>query len=93
MTESITTGSTTYHFVYDGFGNKDSIAVGSRELASYEYNSRNGKLNTIHYGNGFSVRYVYDKLDNVSEVWYIVFITVIRTCPIAVRVPTGLIRM
>lgn len=70
MLESITTESTTYNFVYDVFGNTDSISVGSRELASYEYNSYNGKLHAIHYGNGFSVRYVYNKLDDITEVWY-----------------------
>ena len=70
MLESIITESTSYNFVYDVFGNTDSISAGSRELANYEYNSYNGKLHTINYGNGFSVRYVYDKLDNIKEVWY-----------------------
>lgn len=70
LLDSITTDSTTYYFEYDVFGNTDSISVGSRELADYEYNSYNGKLKRINYGNGFSVRYAYDKLDNISEVWY-----------------------
>lgn len=70
MLDSIITEGTSYNFVYDVFGNTDSISVGNRELANYEYNSYNGKLHTINYGNGFSVRYVYDKLDNIKEVWY-----------------------
>ncbi len=68
--ESITTESTTYTFTYDSFGNSTSTSVGSQELASYTYNPKNGKINQIDYGNGFTVRYVYDKLDNLSEVWY-----------------------
>ena len=51
-------------------GNTASTSVGSQELASYTYNSYNGKIKKIEYGNGFSVRYVYDKLDNLTEVWY-----------------------
>ena len=67
---TITTKSTTYTFSYDNFGNTTSTSVGSQELASYTYNSYNGKIKKIEYGNGFVVRYVYDKLDNLSEVWY-----------------------
>ncbi len=70
LLESIQTESTTYNIVYDAFGNTDSMSVGNRELANYEYNSNNGKLKKITYGNGFSVRYVYDRIDNLSEVWY-----------------------
>ncbi|MBE5888333.1 MAG: DNRLRE domain-containing protein [Lachnospiraceae bacterium] len=71
LLQSITTEATTYNFRYDNFGKTDSISVGSNEIVSYEYNSHNGKLNTLHYANGFSVRYVYDTFDNISEVWYI----------------------
>ncbi len=70
LLQSVTTGSTTYTFTYDEFGNSDAISAGSRELASYEYYDNNGKLKSITYGNGFSVEYKYDELDNVSEVWY-----------------------
>jgi len=70
LLHSVTTGSTTYTFTYDNFGNSNTISAGSRNLASYSYNSNNGKLNTITYGNGFYVEYVYDELDNVKEVWY-----------------------
>ena len=30
----------------------------------------NGKLNKITYGNGFSVSYVYNVLELLTEVWY-----------------------
>lgn len=70
LLDSIRTESTTYNFNYTAFGSTDSIAVGTQQLASYTYNAYNGKLNTITYGNGFTVRYVYDDLDNVKEIWY-----------------------
>ena len=73
--ESITTKptsatSTTYTFEYDGFGNTTGIDVGSRNLADYSYNSHNGKLNILTYGNGHKVKYVYDVQDRISEVQY-----------------------
>lgn len=62
--------STTYTFAYDVFGNTAGISVGSRELASYEYNANNGKLSVLTYGNGHQVKYLYDVLDRVSEIQY-----------------------
>ncbi len=67
---TITTESTTYYFNYDAFGNATDISAGDRELASYTYNPNNGKLATMTYGNGTTVRYVYDELDNIKELWY-----------------------
>ena len=52
------------------FGKTDSILVGSNQIVSYEYNDFNGKMTAIHYANGDSLKYVYDELANVSEVWY-----------------------
>ena len=46
------------------------IGIGNVSLAEYEYNDHNGKLNEIYYGNGHSVKYVYDTLENLSEVCY-----------------------
>ena len=66
----IDTDSTTYEFVYDNFGNTDSVSVGNTTLADYVYDDYNGKLHTIHYGNGISVNYVYDELENIKEAWY-----------------------
>ena len=67
---SITTNSTTYTFNYDAFGNSSSVNIGSTALASYEYNENNGKIKKINYGNGFSVEYVYNRLEMISEIWY-----------------------
>lgn len=67
---SITTGSTEYTFVYDAFGNTTGISAGDHSLAGYEYNNNNGKLNTLTYGNGLKVKYVYDILDRISEIRY-----------------------
>ena len=38
--------------------------------SSLTTNLSNGKLNTITYGNEFTVEYVYDELDNVKEICY-----------------------
>jgi len=67
---TITTDSTTYTFVYDAFGNTTSISAGSNQLAGYTYNAYNGKLATMSYGNGASVKYDYDTLDRVEKIWY-----------------------
>lgn len=44
--------------------------MGDRDLADYTYNSRNGKLSKITYGNGFIVNYVYDELDKIQSIKY-----------------------
>lgn len=69
-TKPSSTTSTTYTFMYDGFGNTTGIYVGIRTLADYTYNTNNGKLNVLSYGNGHQVKYVYDALDRISEVQY-----------------------
>ncbi len=69
-TKSSSSASTTYTFAYDGFGNTTNISVGGRSLAGYSYNSNNGKLNTLTYGNGHKVKYIYDVLDRISKIQY-----------------------
>ena len=66
----VMTDSTTYTLTYDTFGNTESIQAGSNVLIHSEYNSNNGKLAKIMYSNGLTVRFVYDELDRISEVWY-----------------------
>ena len=66
----IFTASTAYVLAYDSFGNTASVSVGDVALASYTYNSYNGKLNKITYGNGYIEEHVYDTLENLSEIWY-----------------------
>ena len=66
----ITTESTDYTFVYDVFGNTTDISAGDHSLAEYVYNDYNGKLDTLIYGNGLEVKYIYDILDRISEIQY-----------------------
>ena len=68
--ERIETQSTAYTFTYDVFGNSTSIKAGNNTLASYEYNSNNGKLSVLTYGNGLKVKYLYDVLDRISQIQY-----------------------
>ena len=70
MLEEISTVSTNYTFSYDEFGNRVWVKAGDNTLASYEYAEKNGKLKKTTYGNGFVVEYVYNDLENLSEIWY-----------------------
>lgn len=62
--------SQTYSFTYDSFGNKTSVKVGNRTLATYEYAPNNGNLIKTTYGNGNYVELVYDIFDRVVEEKY-----------------------
>ena len=59
-----------YNLSYGAFGDLASIAVGTRQLASYTHNARTGDVETMTYGNGTTVQYVYNDLDQVKEVKY-----------------------
>ena len=67
---AITTNTTEYTFTYDSYGNTKTIKAGDETLATYNYNPNNGKLQSLVYGNGTTVEYVYDELDRIKEVWY-----------------------
>ncbi|WP_407385373.1 RHS repeat domain-containing protein [Ruminococcus sp.] len=62
----INTSTSHYHFGYDTFGNKTSTKVGERTLADYTYNG-SGSLTGMHYGNGNSISYEYDKYGNICK--------------------------
>ena len=66
------TKTTSYAYTYDDFGNTTSIKAGNSVLAQYQYDQFNGKLQTMTYGTGEIVRYAYDELDRIAEVWYTV---------------------
>lgn len=66
----IATDGTVYTLTYDNFGKSDTVSIGDRSLAEYEYNPNNGKLIKLIYGNGYYERYVYNELEKVSEIWY-----------------------
>lgn len=70
MLEEISTVSTDYTFSYDEFGNRVWVKAGDNTLTTYEYAENNGKLQKTTYGNGFVVEYVYNDLENLSEIWY-----------------------
>ena len=60
----------TYTFNYDVFGKVTKVLAGNKVLAIYTYLGNNGKLSKITYANGFVEEYVYDTLENLSEIWY-----------------------
>lgn len=64
--DTITHGDTTYSFIYDEYGNKSTVKAGNHTLATYNYLSNNGNLQTIYYGNGDNTSCVYDHFGNVS---------------------------
>ena len=70
--EITTTETTVYSFDYDAFGNTTGIDIGSDNIVSYEYAPYNGKLTKINYANGYSLEYVYDAVENLTEIWYTV---------------------
>ena len=59
-----------YNYTYDSFGNKTSVRVGNRELATYEYAPNNGNLIKTTYANGNTTELVYDIFDRVVEEKY-----------------------
>jgi len=69
LLQSIVTNNNQYTFVYDAFGNRVQNSVGGCILSEYTYQENNGKLTKTTYGNGHEVRYEYDHLNRVSEVW------------------------
>lgn len=70
MTRTVGSAGQTYNMGYNGFGQLTSVKVGTRSLASYTYNSNNGALNKLTYGNGNTVGYAYDNLERVTNVYY-----------------------
>ncbi|MDY3765178.1 MAG: hypothetical protein SO016_00560, partial [Lachnospiraceae bacterium] len=59
----------TYGFTYDGFGNLEQVDVAGTTLVQYEREERNGKLLKTIYGNGQSLRCVYDSLDRIQTTY------------------------
>lgn len=70
MTRTVGSAGQTYNMGYNGFGQLTSVKVGTRSLASYTYNSNNGVLNKLTYGNGNTIGYAYDNLERVTNVYY-----------------------
>ena len=75
LTQVNVDGAVFYGLTYDGFGRTISTKAGSSAdsmtaLATNTYNSDTGLLTQTQYGNGFTVSYLYDNLDRVTEVKY-----------------------
>ena len=67
----IQTPSTTYRFTYRNFGLRSSVKAGDHTLAQYSYtNDGNFYLDSLDYGNGDSVNYIYDDKGRVTEQTY-----------------------
>lgn len=60
----------SYGFAYDGFGNALSASLAGKKVVSYEYESNNGNLLKVLYGNGDYLRYDYDRQDRISITWF-----------------------
>ena len=68
-------GAVLYGLTYDGFGRTISTKAGASAdsmaaLATNAYDGDTGLLTQTQYGNGFTVSYVYDNLDRITEVKY-----------------------
>ena len=73
--DKITTPTAKYEFEYDDFGNTTQIMVNDTPLATYTYQSGNGKLLKLTYGNHTDdkpmyVEYHYDAIDRISGICY-----------------------
>lgn len=68
--KKITHNATNYNLTYDQYGNKTNSKVGTQSLASYTYNSNNGAMTGLTYGNGQTISYTYDHFGNETSRKY-----------------------
>ena len=66
----ITTKTTEYTFNYGDFGMRNSVKIGSRTLASYEYEDRTQLLTKLLYGNNDFIEHTYDEQGRVTKDTY-----------------------
>ena len=67
MIETITHNRFKYTFSYDTFGNVKETRVGNQVLATNYYESNNGNLESIAYGNNQSLAYNYDRFNRLIK--------------------------
>lgn len=67
MIETITHNRFQYTFSYDTFGNVKETRVGNQVLATNYYESNNGNLESIAYGNNQSLAYNYDRFNRLIK--------------------------
>jgi RHS repeat-associated protein len=63
--KAITHNGFSYNFGYDALGNNTTVAVGSQNLITNNYESRSGKMLSSTYGNSQTVSSTYDNLDRI----------------------------
>ena len=61
---------TSYSFGYDKFNNRTTTAVGNRVLSTNTYDSNNGNLLQMTYGNGDYVTYAYNRFGTLETISY-----------------------
>ena len=67
----IETPTTDYNFTYGDFSLRESVKIGTQNLATYDYtDDGNFYLESLDYGNGDSVNYTYDDKGRVTEITY-----------------------
>ena len=66
---SISQDGVSYNFTYDTYGRRTATKVGSQNLATYSYNSKN-LLGSTTYGNGTVHSLTYDDSDRVISEAY-----------------------
>ena len=64
----VTRGGTVYKLVYDSWSRVLQTKVGSTALVTNTYDAHD-RLDTVTYANAFSVKYEYDDMDRVKEIW------------------------
>ena len=64
----ITHNGFNYNYDYDEFGNESNVKVGNTSLLSKSYNTNNGEISRVTYGNGDYNTYTYDKYGNVASM-------------------------
>ncbi len=70
LLSKITQGSKEYNFTYDNFLNLKKVMLGnSITFMTTTYNSNNGKLNSITYGNGNINSYDYDEFKRIRTIY------------------------
>ena len=67
---SIASNTVKYNFLYDSFGNNTKVNVGSQNLITNYFDSRNGKLLESVYGNGNKVKSSYDDYGRLKSTAY-----------------------
>ena len=66
---TVTRGTTIYGLTYDAWNRPLETKVGTTALSANEYDTTTRLLKKVTYANGFEVRYVYDELDRVTEIY------------------------